>query len=351
MTAPWEALAPLLGHIHTHLDGDLRLASLAHCAGLSPFQLHRLFVAVLHETPKAHITRLRLARCAFRMAIEDTSLLNIALDTGFKNPETFIRAFQRQYGRTPSAYRKWLEAQRGSWRNERRSDPAHTTAGFALSASKVVSLRAMHLACVRHVGPYEDVPQSAFDELERWANGCRLPGPPIWMGIGHDAPGAVPPDRLRFDAAIVVPGPFDAQGPVRHGFLPASDVALTTHAGSFDTLQRAYEALLPQVLALRDVRLVGLPAIEIYHGASVNTALALNHTDIALPVERSPYGLLPLANSHVSALATPSASAASSAPQPGHAKPNSVRSAGTPTHSVSAAAAARAIQKNGRATR
>lgn len=286
MIAGWDALAPLLGYIHTHLDGDLRLATLAHRAGMSPFQLHRLFVAVVQETPKAHITRLRLARCAFRMMIEDTSLLAIALDAGFGNQETFIRAFRRHYGRAPSAYRKWLTAHRSSWHNERGSALAGTTAGFAISSTKVVSLKAMHLACVRHVGPYEDVPQAAFDELERWANANRLPGQPVWMGIGHDAPGAVPPDQLRFDAAIVVPGPFDAQGPVRHGFLPAGDVALTTHAGSFDSLPQAYEALLPQALALRGVQLVGLPAIEIYHGTSVNTALALNYTDIALPVQR-----------------------------------------------------------------
>ena len=286
MMQGWDTLAPLLGHIHTNLDGNLRLATLARRAGLSPFRLHRLFVVVLQESPKACVTRLRLARCAFRMAIEDASLLTIALDAGFRNQETFIRAFQRQYGRTPSAYRKCLAAQRTAWRNERRSDPARATAGFALSTSKVVSLRAMHLACVRHVGPYEDVPQAIFDELEHWANARRLPGPPVWIGVGHDAPGAVPPERLRFDAAVVVPGPFAAQGRVQHGFLPASEVALTTHAGSFDTLPLAYEALLPQVLALRGVRLVGLPAIEIYHGTSVRTALAINQTDIALPVER-----------------------------------------------------------------
>lgn len=290
MIEGWDTLAPLLCHIHSHLDGDLRLATLARRAGLSPFQLHRLFVAGLQETPRATVTRLRLARCAFRMAIEDASLLTIALDAGFRNQETFIRAFRRHYGRTPSAYRRWLAARRGTWRNERLSDPARATPGFALSTSKLVSLRAMHLACVRHVGPYEEVPQAIFDELEAWANARRIPGPSIWLGIGHDAPGAVPPESLRFDAAIMVPGPFHAQGRVQHGFLPGGDVALTTHAGSFDTLPQAYEALLPQVLALSGVKLVGLPAIEFYHGAPVKTSLAVNQTDIALPVQRLPTG-------------------------------------------------------------
>lgn len=290
MIEGWTTLAPLLGHIHAHLDGDLRLATLARRAGLSPFQLHRLFVAGLHETPKATVTRLRLERCAFRMAIEDSSLLTIALDAGFKNQETFIRAFQRHYGRAPGAYRRWIAAQRCTWRNGRLGKPGRAVTGFALSSSKVVSLRAMHLACVRHVGPYEEVPQAIFDELEAWANARRLPGPSIWMGIGHDAPGAVAPEHLRFDAAIVVPGPFEGQGRVQHGFLPGGDVSMTTHAGSFDTLPQAYEALLPQVLAMRGVQLVGLPAVEFYHGPSVDTSLEINHTDIALPVRCWPAG-------------------------------------------------------------
>lgn len=290
MIDAWDTLAPVLGHIHTHLDGDLRLATLARRAGLSPFQLHRLFVDALDETPRATVTRLRLARCAFRMAVEDASLLSIALDAGFKSQETFIRAFQRQYGRTPGAYRRGLASRRGAWRNERYGGADRATPGFALSSSRVVSLRAMHLACVRHVGPYESVPQAIFDELEGWANARRLPGPSIWMGIGHDAPGATPPDQLRFDAAIVVPGPFEGHGRVRHGYLPGCDVALTTHAGSFDTLPQAYGALLPQVLALRGVRLIGLPAIEFYHGTPVDTSLAIQHTDIGLPVQRLPAG-------------------------------------------------------------
>jgi len=71
---------------------------------------------------------------------------------------------------------------------------------------------------------------------------------------------------------------------------------MTTHAGSFDTLPQAYEALLPQVLAMRGVQLVGLlqlvglPAVEFYHGPSVDTSLEINHTDIALPVRCWPAG-------------------------------------------------------------
>ena len=78
----------------------------------------------------------------------------------------------------------------------------------------MIPLRPAHLAFRRHVGPYESVPESLFDELEDWAARRELPGPPVWMGIGHDAPGTTPPEQLRFDAALVVPGPFAPEGQI-----------------------------------------------------------------------------------------------------------------------------------------
>lgn len=48
----------------------------------------------------------RVSMAAFEMAHGDRSLLDIALDYGFGNPDTFTRAFTRFAGMTPSEYRK-----------------------------------------------------------------------------------------------------------------------------------------------------------------------------------------------------------------------------------------------------
>lgn len=282
MKLDWETLTPLLVHIQANLEGDLSLAALSRKAGLSPFHLQRAFKAAIGETPKAYTERLRLERAAFRLLTQDATLLDIALDCGFQNHETFSRAFQRRFGHTPSSYREWVRTRSSSWQ-EQRTEELNATS-YEISATKVVRLLPIHVAFLRHLGPYESVPESIFDELEQWAARHKLAGPPVWMGIGHDSPIATPPEQLRFDAALVVPGPFAPEGKIGHQLLQGGEFALTTHAGPYETLPHAYETIFPRVTNLPNHQLIGLPAIEIYHTAKVTLRYQINHTDICLPV-------------------------------------------------------------------
>ncbi|MBL8361553.1 MAG: helix-turn-helix domain-containing protein [Rubrivivax sp.] len=283
-------LLPLLVHVQAQLDGDLSAAALARHAGLSVSRLHRLFVAATGETPKAYVTRLRLERAAFRLHLHEATLLELALDSGYRHHETFTRAFVRHHGVPPGAYRSAARRRRGD-QAQRAPVPRHPAGlaplAYELSASRVQRLRAQHLAFVRHVGPYEEVPGSLFDELLDWAQGCRLPGPWIWLGIGHDAPSTTAADRLRFDAAVVVPRPFAPSGRVACQLLPEGLYAVVTHVGPFGTLPQAYAQAYVQALALPGHRLVGLPAVEIYRAARVDIRHRLNQTDICLPVQRA----------------------------------------------------------------
>jgi AraC family transcriptional regulator len=282
----WQKLLPLLVHIQANLDGDLRLAALSRKAGLSPSHFHRLFKATIGETPRDYVTRLRVERGAFRLLLHDERLVDIALDCGFQSHETFIRAFRSVFGKTPGEYREWIRHQVFERNHQAREISAQVASGFELSPTKTVRLRSMHLAFLRHIGPYESVSDKLFDDLEQWAVQRRVPGPRVWLGIGHDAPIATPPEHLRFDAALVVPGPFEPDGQVGYQKLAGAEFAVTTHAGSFETLPAAYATIFPRVLALPGYRMIGLPAVEIYHSARVNAQLRLNQTDIYLPVAR-----------------------------------------------------------------
>ena len=284
MTRDWETLLPLLVYIQTHLEEDLGLEALARKTGLSPFSLHRLFKRAIGETPKAYTSRLRLERGAFRLLVHDSNVLDVALECGFQSHETFLRAFRRRFGRLPSDYREWVRGQLAAWEEPSPENCPEAGAAFEISKTRVIPLRPVHLAFRRHVGPYESVPESLFEELEEWATRHALPGPPVWMGIGHDAPGTTPAGQLRFDAALVVPGPFAPEGRIAYQLLPGGPFAVTTHAGPYDTLPAAYAAIFPRLLALPGYQLIGLPAVEIYHTTRVNARYRLNHTDVCLPV-------------------------------------------------------------------
>lgn len=281
-----QKLLPLLVHIQANLDGDLSLAALSRKAGLSPSHFHRSFKAAIGETPRDYVARLRVERGAFRLLLHDAKLVDVALDCGFQNHETFIRAFRRVFGKTPGEYREWIRRQVFKRNHQARETSAQVGSAFELSPTKMVHLRSMHLAFLRHIGPYESVPDTLFDDLERWAVRRLMQGPRVWLGIGHDAPIATPPELLRFDAALVVPGPFEPDGHIGYQKLGGAEFAVTTHVGSFETLPAAYAAIFPRVIALLGYRMIGLPAVEIYHAARVNAQLRLNQTDIYLPVTR-----------------------------------------------------------------
>jgi AraC family transcriptional regulator len=281
MNADWHKLESLLVAIHARLDEPLTLDRLAALVELSPFRLHRCFKALLGETPRAYIERCRLDRAAFRLLVQDADVLTIALECGYSNPDTFARAFHRRFERAPSVWRAWVLRHRAAALETAtvREPTAH-----ALSATRLLRLRPMHLATIRHLGPYEDVPEALFDRLALWSARCRLPGPRVWMGMGHDAPSITAPEALRFDACLVVPGPFASQGEIVHRVFAGGDFALTTHVGPYDTLGAAYTTIMPRLLRDRRMVPIGLPAVEIYHTSRVAVHAQVNHTDICLPV-------------------------------------------------------------------
>ena len=157
---------------------------------------------------------------------------------------------------------------------------------FELSATKVTHMAELNVAFIRHVGPYEAVTDNLWHKLADWAKAKRLPLDLIFLGIAHDAPGVTAPERLRFDAGIVVPQPFSPEGAVGHQVLGPGEFAMTTHVGHYRTLPKAYETIVQQVGQLKGVRLGGLPAIEVYRTTRVDAKHEMNHTEIYLPVSR-----------------------------------------------------------------
>lgn len=100
-----QALLSTLLYIQTHLEQDLSLGVLAERVGFSAFHFHRIFRETIGEAVKEYIRRLRIERGAYRLKVSEQTILQIALDAGFKTHESFTRAFERQFGITPSEFR------------------------------------------------------------------------------------------------------------------------------------------------------------------------------------------------------------------------------------------------------
>jgi AraC-like DNA-binding protein len=87
-------------------DGLQTLRALADAAGLSPYHFLRSFNATTGTTPHQYILRARLRRAAVRLRVEDTRVLDIALDSGFGDVSNFNRTFHAEFGMNPRRYRQ-----------------------------------------------------------------------------------------------------------------------------------------------------------------------------------------------------------------------------------------------------
>src|SRR3954463_9015199 len=87
-------------------ENVLPVEAMARAACFSRRQFHRLMVQVLGETPGTHQRRLRLDRAAWLILTSRRKILDIALETGFEDHETFTGAFRTRFGVTPSSFRR-----------------------------------------------------------------------------------------------------------------------------------------------------------------------------------------------------------------------------------------------------
>jgi AraC-like DNA-binding protein/uncharacterized damage-inducible protein DinB len=88
------------------LDTPARTEDLARRAYQSRTRFHRLFRAVIEETPAAMRRRLLLERAAYQLGHGVASVTDIALDAGYGSLEAFTRAFRRAFRMSPSIYRR-----------------------------------------------------------------------------------------------------------------------------------------------------------------------------------------------------------------------------------------------------
>lgn len=297
-----QALLTTLVHIQTHLHSGLTLEGLAKQAGFSPFHFHRVFRAFVGEPVKDYIRRLRLERGAYRLKISQDSVLQIALDAGFKTHETFTRAFAHHFGLTPSEFRSnFLQQARtgprrlGNLGADGQSLIKHQ--GWNGVASPDSPVRIEHVkpllvAFVRYTGAYDSVLEpgsplaSLWDELFRWGNANGLIGSEsLLLGIPQDDPTITPPERQRFDVCVQVQAFRNPNGNIGCQTISPGKYAVGRQFGSFDHLAKTYVRIYEASIASGVYQLRPLPCFEVYGVTRVMDSLHIRHTDVYVPVE------------------------------------------------------------------
>ena len=95
-----------------HFDQPLRVQALAGIAGVSVWQLERLFKRVFQISPQQMLTKLRI-EAAMRLLHGEASIAQIGQRCGFADQSAFARQFRCTVGMPPREYRA-LAQQRGA---------------------------------------------------------------------------------------------------------------------------------------------------------------------------------------------------------------------------------------------
>lgn len=228
-------------YIERHLDEPLSLETLSAIAHCSPYHFHRQFTACSGVPLYRYIQWLRLRRACWRLAFRpQDKIIDIALDAGFQNPESFSRAFRAAFAQSPSQFR-----QQPDWQEWHRRVPKHILQEQHPMAVKIVQFPDTQVAMLRHRGSPDLVNATAAQFIAwRKASGLSPVATCATWGVSWDDPATTPADDFRFDICGSVNEPIaeNAFGVV-NGAIPGGRCALARHHGSLDTLAQSVWSL------------------------------------------------------------------------------------------------------------
>lgn len=219
-------------YIQNNIEENIDLSDIAKEAGYSLYHFHRIFKKVIGESLKSYIRRIRLENAAFSLQIQNKSIIDIALDSGFYTPETFSKAFNKYFGKLPSKYKNEVSLYNDS----------------NINSIKKVYFKGRMCIFKRHTGLYTKS-GTPYEKNSLWHSillQSDLKSKNVLeyelFGISHDDPSITSEKNIRYDACIAVKNDektASLQQQLQEGFY-----IVAVHQGSFEELIQSYNYLI-----------------------------------------------------------------------------------------------------------
>ncbi len=283
-----ERILRVLVHIQTHLGEALSLDDLAAVARFSPYHFHRIFRGMVGESVKEHVRRLRLERAAYRLKYGGQPVTQVAFEAGYETHEAFTRAFGATFGVSPSQFRELRRLPPGRngrsgvhYEPEGRLDGFQPVRAGGVSVDvRVESIPVLRVAFMRHTGPYEGVGET-WEKLMAWAGPRGLVGKDTTiLGVPYDDPEVTPPEKVRYDACIVVDEHFRPEGEVGVQQVGGGEYAVTTHRGPYRSVGETFDRLCGEWLPASGRELRSAPPLLVCRNTGPEDLL----TDVCMPL-------------------------------------------------------------------
>jgi AraC family transcriptional regulator len=284
-----------IDHVVNRLHEPLQLRDLSRAARLSPFHFHRVFQALVGETPAEFVKRLRLDKALGLMArARPPSLTSIALRCAFSSSADFSRCFKQRFGVPPSAFdiNAWRKAHDDELKATVEQDaqrprlerlpPRHNPDQFRV---RIRDIPARSVAYIRVSRPYQgDAVVRAAQRLVAWAERQGLANGQ-WLGYQWDNPEITSLEDCRYHVAVEAER-FTARGEVGRFRFPPMVVAEVEIRGGLDlelrALQWLYGTWLPRSGCVPDDH----PCFEAWIGRPFAHGTEYFEIHVQLPIRR-----------------------------------------------------------------
>ncbi|MGJ8663946.1 MAG: AraC family transcriptional regulator, partial [Marinicella sp.] len=228
------------------------------------------------------IQRLQLKKASYQLAFQpDEKIINIALDAGFENHESFSRAFKKTYEVTPLQFRK-----QPNWLNWNQQHQYHLPKETKAMDVKISHFPTTLVAVVEHQGNPKLLNQT-ITQFIQWRKSCDES--PVTQaetfGIAYSDPATTPMDQFQFDvcASITKPVRKNHFGVVTKT-IPGGRCAHLIHRGSHDLMDAKIKYLYEQWLIKNNEKLRDFPCFFKYHNLFPQVSEHDLVTDIYLPL-------------------------------------------------------------------
>jgi AraC family transcriptional regulator len=227
-----ERFNKVFDYIDKHLDERLSVERLSRVANFSKFHFHRQFCEYAGISVFRYVQLMRLRRACYRLVFnQDSRIIDIALEAGFENPESFSRAFKNAFGQPPSQFRK-----NPAWKSWSAQYRAPTRERKQSMEVKIIDFEETPVAALEHRGAPERVNDSARVFIEwRKTSGLSPVKTSKTFGIAYDDPDTTEPQHFRFDicGSVTAHVADNPQG-VMNKVIPGGRCAVIRHVGSHD---------------------------------------------------------------------------------------------------------------------
>jgi AraC family transcriptional regulator len=268
--------------ITEHMAENINLENLAQVANFSAFHFHRIFSAVMGETPQQFLNRVRLERAANYLVKNPAhSITQIALSCGFSSSATFARSFKKHFGITANQYRK----------AENRPIapgvfPLKYESELPQFTVKIRSVPAWNLIYVSNLKGYHlDLIHQSWEQLYRWAAVRDLITEETRaLGVSLDDPLITPPEKCRYYTCISLPNEIAPQPPIGFMKLAGSKCAVAQVTCTPEQIRGVFMHLYRHWLVDSGCQPADLPPYEVYHTSAEDHSEGKYVLDIHIPI-------------------------------------------------------------------